>query len=378
MATVKLMKRMTAIALACLLVLSAGCQLVRPGGRCRGSGFGERGEMVFQCRGRRWTPFATKAQVVGLFVYLLRNGAPAPGEVVRPTAFGQPTFEGGADNSVYVEGATNYVFSTKTFLRVPVRTLTDIDTPAPANDRFGFGQTTEAMPAAVPWAAHDEVWAPSVGKLGGRYVMFFATFRLNPPDPSNDQSVGRAFADSPAGPYEAETQPFICGYDGIHGALDPGLYVAPDGSATLHVAFGGSPDNIWGIPLDGGGNMAAAPVKMLSRHQPWEDWFLENPSMIFDGTDYVLAYSAGHWNTPGYTTGIARCKTPTGPCSSSPNGPWLSSIGDRVGPGGLSFFMGTDGQARVIFHTFPASNVSPTSRGAHVARVAFDPWPRLF
>lgn len=372
------MRRSVSVALVCLLLSAVGCQAVTTGARCSGSGWGEQGETVLRCRGGRWTPVSTKAQVAALFLAILKNRAPAPGEVVRPESFSQPTFEGGADNSVFVEGATSYVFSTKTFLRVPVQTLTDVDRPAPANDRFGLGRTTEAMPAAVPWAAHDEVWAPSVGRLGGRYVMYFATFRVNPPDPGNDQCVGRAFADSPAGPYIAEGQPFVCGYDGVHGALDPSLFVAPDGSATLHVAFGGSQDNIWGIPLDGAGNMAGSAVKMLTRFQPWEDWFLENPSMIFDGTDYVLAYSAGRWYSAAYVTGIARCRTPTGPCSSSPNGPWLSSIGDRVGPGGLSFFVGADGQARVIFHTFAASNVSPTSRGAHVARVAFDPWPRLF
>jgi hypothetical protein len=117
---------------------------------------------------------STKAQVAALFLAILKNRAPAPGDVVRPAAFGQPTFEGGADNSVYVEGSTSYVFATRTFLRVPVRTLTDIDAPAPPSDRFGLSTTSEAMPSAVPWAAHDEVWAPSVGRLGGRYVMFFA------------------------------------------------------------------------------------------------------------------------------------------------------------------------------------------------------------
>jgi hypothetical protein len=100
--------------------------------------------------------------------------------------------------------------------------------------------------------------------------------------------------------------------------------------------------------------------------------------MMWDGQHYVLAYSAGRWETGAYMTGIARCASPSGPCSSSPTGPWLSSIGPRTGPGGLTFFVGADGARRVAFHTYPAGIESATTpRATHVQRVAFDPWPRL-
>jgi hypothetical protein len=174
-----------------------------------------------------------------------------------------------------------------------------------------------------------------------------------------------------------DAQPFNCGFDGISGALDPSLYLGPGGAVTLLAAFGGSPMNIRAIRLDANGNAASGPIDLLARTQPWEQWFLENPSMIFDGRDFVLAYSAGRWQDASYVTGIARCASPTGPCNSSAAGPWLTSTGDRVGPGGLSFFMGVDGRARVIFHTYPAGNTCNTCRSAHVRKVAFDPWPRL-
>jgi len=327
-----------------------------------------------KCERGRWVRKATKAQVAQLVVAILTAArAPAAGEVVRPGSLGPVTVDNASDTDVLVDGGVYYVFSTKNFRRVPVRVLSSVDSPVGE----AYASTREAMPARVPWAARDEVWAPTVQKLGDRYVMFFASFRPNPPDPSNDQCIGRAFSTAPAGPYVADPTPFNCGFDGVRSALDPSLFVAPDGSATLLGAFGGSPMNIRAIKLDAAGNAASGVIDLLARKQPWEQWFLENPSMYFDGKDYVLAYSAGKWQEAGYQTGIARCSTPTGPCSSSPTGPWLSSMGDRAGPGGLSFFAGADGQPRVAFHTYPASALCSTCRGTHIRRVAFDPWPRL-
>ena len=368
------MRRRCLISLVLLAaLLAAGCQPARAGARCRGDVWGHQGDFVLRCERGRWVRKATKAQVVELFRVILEARARAAGEVVRPSTLGPITIANASDSDVYVEGNTHYVFSTKNFRRVPVRVVTDVDTPMGE----AYSSTLEAMPTPVPWAARDEVWAPTVGRIGNRYVMFFASFRVNPPDPANDLCIGRAFANAPAGPYVPDPGPFNCGFDGVKGSLDPSIYTAPDGSATLLGAFGGSPMNIRAIRLDGNANPASGIIDLLERKQPWEDWFLENPSMYFDGKDYVLAYSAGRWQEAGYQTGIARCASPTGPCSSSPNGPWLSSLGDRVGPGGLSFFRGADGQARVIFHTYPAGNTCATCRSAHVRKVAFDPWPRL-
>ena len=47
----------------------------------------------------------------------------------------------------------------------------------------------------------------------------------------------------------------------------------------------------------------------------WPKWYAtaENPAMFFDGSTYLLAYSAGHWETGDYLTGLARCASPAGP-----------------------------------------------------------------
>ena len=164
----------------------------------------------------------------------------------------------------------------------------------------------------------------------------------------------------------------------MHGALDPSLFVGPDASIHLLFAAGGSNVNLWTMPLNANADPIGSVMALASRAQPWEDWFLENPAMYFDGTTYLLAYSAGHWDAGTYVTGIDRCASPSGPCTARTDGPWLQSIGDRAGPGGLEFFTGADGGARVAYQSFPSNNINPIgARGLHIRRFSADPWPRL-
>jgi beta-xylosidase len=269
-----------------------------------------------------------------------------------------------------------YVYATTSFKKLPVVPITDLDRTYSQDDLYRM--TLDAMPDQPSWAASPEIWAPTVAKMGSQYVMFFAAHRGGAPSPADDQCVGRALATSPTGPFVPQGIPVSCGVDGVHGALDPSLFIGPDGSAHLLVAMGGSATNIWTYPLDGNGNVTGPAVALLTRSQPWENTFEENPSMIYDGSAYLLAYSNGDWQQESYNTGIARCASPNGPCTSRPDGPWLATTGDRSGPGGLSFFVGADGQARVAFESYHTGDVGPVGkRSTTIAPFFTDPWPRL-
>lgn len=366
-------RRMTVLIVVVALAAGAtGCIKAKSGARCRSNDWGDGGSHVLRCIGGRWKPVMTRQQAIDA-VIAIANAAkrPAVGEVVRPASLGAPTIANAADPSVFVEGGTSYVFTTSTYQKVPVATMPDIDAVLP------MYRTTEAMPTTPAWARSAEIWAPTVGKVGGRYVMFFAAHRSGAASLNSDQCVGRAIASSPAGPYVPDGMPVHCGNDG-NGALDPSLFVGPDGAATLLVAMGGSNVNIWSIPLNGSADPTGAPVAILKREQPWQEWFIENPAMFYDGSTYLLAYSSGHWDSAAYMTGIARCASPAGPCTDRADGPWLASVGDRVGPGGLEFFVGSDGAPRVAFHSYAAGDVGPVGkRSTHIRRFATDPWPRL-
>ena len=285
---------------------------------------------------------------------------PAPSSSIVPSDSGADAVVAGASTTMTT--STSPAPSTTSLATASTSTSTSTSTPsstsspgsvtAPTTDPARVARR-EAMPVTPPWAATDDIWAPTVARLEGRYVMFFAAKRPSPPDPANQECVGRAVASLPEGPYVPDPAPFTCGLAGIHGALDPSIFRdRRDGRAYLHVAFGGTSTPLWTIPLTATGEAAGRATPLLRMQQPWETWFLENPAMVFNGTDYTLTYSAGDWKLPAYATGVARCWTPAGPCTSLSSGPWLSTRGEVSGPGGLSFFVAVDGSPMVAFHGY--------------------------
>jgi hypothetical protein len=366
------------VVLACLLVGgTTGCIKAKAGARCRTTEWGDDGRYVLQCKAGRWRRVMTRQQAAAAIAKVIEaSRKPGMGEVVRPTSYRTPQLPNMADPAVYVENGTTYVYATTNFRRVPVVPLTDVDRVYTSGELYSM--TTNAMPGQAAWAATAEVWAPTVAKIGNRYVMFFAAHRSNPVVPQQDQCVGRAFASSPLGPFVPDAAPITCGNDGVHGALDPSVFTAPDGNAFLLVAMAGSQTNIWSFPLDINADLSGPSSGMVVMNQPWHEWFLENPAMYWDGTNYLLAYSVGHWDSGSYRTGLARCATPTGPCTDRSDGPWLSSTGGREGPGGLEFFVGSDGVPRVVFHSYAAGDIGTVGkRSTHIEQLHTDPWPRI-
>jgi len=360
-----------------VLISVTGCIPAKSGARCRSTDWGDGGSHVLRCVNGRWRPVMTRQQAIDAVIAIANaSKKPAPGQVVVPQSLGAANLPNTADPSVFVEGGLTYVYATSTFRAVPVVVLDDVNATLSSSQMFN--RAVDAMPTKPAWASTTEIWAPTVNKVGGRYVMFFAAHRSGAPDPNSDQCVGRAIASSPRGPFEPDPAPMNCGNNGVSGALDPSLYVDPSGNPSLLVAMGGSATNIWSIPLNANADATGPAVALLTRSQPWQDWFLENPAMIYDGSVYLLAYSAGRWDSGSYMTGIARCSSPAGPCTDRAEGPWLASIADRAGPGGLEFFVGPDGAARVAFHTYPANDIAPIGkRATHIQRFFTDPWPRL-
>jgi beta-xylosidase len=280
-----------------------------------------------------------------------------------------------SDPSVVRVGGTYHVYGSNNHLRAPVFTTDDLARSYTLSEKNS--RTVEGMPTKPPWAASGtQLWAPSVAQFGARWVMFFSADRLNPPQPHNPQCIGRAWADGPTGPFVPEAAPLHCGLGGTGGALDPEVTYDKWGNPFLLAAFGDTESPLHSVPLDADANLVGAPVAILRRQHPWEYHFIEQPSMIYDAArdSYVLAYSAGRWWEAGYSTGIARCLSPTGPCVSDPAGPWVAASNGRSGPGGLSFFRDADGAARAIFSTFPAGGETTNGgRAASVMFVRFDP-----
>lgn len=343
----------------------------------------------------KWCPKGQERDRRGRCRITTRLARPRPTEPPGlPVSFRSPDHLGrlaipdAPDPFVLVEGETYYAFSTSAqYMRVPVAVI-------PAGDLQEHGDGTPGLTVAEgsaarvridalaedpPWAVPGAgIWAPTAARFGERFVMFFAAKRPEPPDPPNAECIGRAVSERPEGPYVPDPEPVTCGLRGLHGALDPSIFVGAEGRAYLHMAFGGTSTPIWGMALTADGRPGGPPVPMLAMQHRWETWFLENPSMVSDGEAFVLAYSAGDWRLPTYSTGIARCRTPLGPCSSTDRGPWLSSRGDLTGPGGLSFFHDHEGRLMVAYHAYPAGKELPFGhRSTFIRRATVTPRPAL-
>lgn len=275
----------------------------------------------------------------------------------------RPSWPNLSDPAVLPVGSTYHVYGSNLLVqgspvRIPVRTVTDLTRTYPLTGTGSWDSATaEALPTRPAWTnpTSTDFWAPTVGRFGSTYVMFFAARRPGISG-GNDQCIGRAVASTPTGPFTPDGTPFTCGVvtstsPNGGGALDPEVFTAPDGSRYLLAAFSDTSQPIRVVPLDAAGQAAGAITVLAGIDFAWEYPFIENPSMVATPAgDLLLAYSAGDWRTGSYTTATARCAGPFGPCTKAPSrSPWLVSGNDRSGTGGLTFFTRTDGATMAAY-----------------------------
>lgn len=319
---------------------------------------------------------------LALGALVLTACGPELGPVSRVASIGSPRLPETSDPSILREGRTYYMYGSDNHVRAPVMVTTDVAKTYTLGEKNLL--VSNAMPTKAPWAINpNQHWAPTVAKFNSTYVMFFSTDRASGYVFNNRQCIGRATSSSPRGPFVAGASPVHCGLNWTGGALDAQIFRDPKtGRWYLLAAFGNTHENIKIMPLDGNGNISGSPTTILARQHPWEcgldraNCFIENPAMVYDSVrgNYLLAYSAGQWSTGGYVTGIARCSTPAGPCTSNPAGPWISSSNGRSGPGGLSWFTNTAGSTYAIFSTHRAGQESSSGgRSASIMQLVLSP-----
>ena len=273
-----------------------------------------------------------------------------------------------------------YLFGSTNNMRVPVRQITSF-TGTLRTSQTDWYNPRSAMTVRPAWVdpGEDQVWAPSVRKLGTTFMMWFAARRAGAVDEANDQCIGRAVSASPMGPYRPDPAPIYCGLTPERGsnrwgrgALDPEAFRSPSGSWYLLVALSRTQRNIGVVRLDGLGRVVggvnATPTILAGQAYEWHDGsadgrmtneaFLENPSMVYDTQTrtYLLFYSAGQWYTDRYVTGFARCSGPTGPCTLDSRGAFLRGGAGRSGTGGLTVFRDPAGPLRVAYASWTAGH----------------------
>ena len=223
----------------------------------------------------------------------------------------------------------------------------------------------DALPTVASWSRPGRTWAPGVVALGGTYVMYYST-RVAA---TGQQCISMATATSPTGPFADDTAgPLVC-QGALGGSIDPSPLLDSDGTPYLYwksnAGSSAQPAHLWAARLStDGSSLVSAPVDVLDQDQSWEAT-IEAPSMVHSSGRYVLFYSGGLWNGPGYGVGAALCQGPLGPCGKPQDGPLVYSDQHRLGPGSASLFSDSAGDLFMAYDAWdgPASDFSYAAGG---------------
>ncbi len=272
---------------------------------------------------------------------------PAGAQVIPRIAQGvtTPAYDADApDPDVIRVGTTYYAYTTGSVLgNIPVLMSSDLQTWTPAGD---------ALPTLPLWSEPGRTWSPGVVLLDGRYLMFYATEVTG----TGQQCISTATSSAPTGPFlDSSLAPMIC-QTGLGGSIDPQPFVDMNGALYLYwksnAGLAAAPASIFAALLSPDGlSLASSPHVVLAQDQPWEST-VEGPDMVDASGSYVLFYSGGAWNSPGYGVGYADCAGPFGPCTKPKGAPILHSDAARLGPGGESLFQDPSGRWWMAYHAW--------------------------
>lgn len=269
---------------------------------------------------------------------------------------GAPLFEGDyADPFVLAVGPKLYLYTTNTVdANVPVLVSAAGVMAAPEGD---------ALPKLPSWTKPGLVWAPSVLHTSDGYVLYYTSHDTE----SGHQCIGAAFSTTPQGPFVDDSdEAFVCQRD-LGGTIDASPLVADDGTTWLVFKNDGNccgiTTRLWIQQLSADGRKVhGQPVSLLKTDEAWEGPLIEGPSMIQSGDHFWLFYSANDWDTASYATGVARCDSPTGPCSKMAK-PFMVSHGDASGPGGAETFTDIRNRHWIVYHAWVNDKVGYQSGG---------------
>ncbi|MDQ2725288.1 MAG: glycoside hydrolase family 43 protein [Actinomycetota bacterium] len=227
---------------------------------------------------------------------------------------------------------------------------------AVSSDLHHWAAIPDALPVLPSWAAPSisMTWAPAALRDGSIYLLYFTTEDRA----SGLQCVGRATAVQPQGPYrDSSSAPMLCQRQ-AGGSIDPS--VTADGSGG-HVLLWkndgnshGQADALWSQPLSANGlSLRGEPHRLLGADEAWQQNVIEGPAMVPDSQGgFWLFYSGGNWHSDTYQTGLAWCRTVTGPCQETADRPWLATTATMLSPGGLEVFGDARGRPWVALSSF--------------------------
>lgn len=282
---------------------------------------------------------------------------------------GRPVFPGDfPDPFVLVADGTYWAYATN-IAGVDVQVMS-------SKDLTRWQHHGTALPALPRWASPGHTWAPSVLARDDTYVLFYTVRE----PASGCQVISSAVAPGPGGPFTDDSAGPLIFQREMGGSIDPSPFVDADGRAYLlwkaDANAIGRRSSIWGQLLaDDGRALAGRATTLLSVDRRWEQPLIEAPALVRYDDLLYLFYSAGRWETAGYSVGYALGHDPLGRYrKQTRSGPWFGSDDEVAGPGGQEFFTGLDGLPRMAYHGWQPGVVGYPhgARSLRIASVAFD------
>lgn len=252
------------------------------------------------------------------------------------------------------------------FVNVPVFRSTNLSSWEWKGDALqGVGSTN------ATWAQFGFNWAPGVfHRADGTYVMYYTARSKS----LAVQCIGIATSTHPEGPFtDSRSGPFYCQSGGT---IDASPYLDPTTNRLYLLYKSDSTNRISSRELNAttGTSFVGSEVRLLSSGAySWENP-VEAPSMMRNDAGVLfLYYSAGPYWQSSYSVGVARCSSPSGPCSRVYSTPVLATRVRMYGPGGQTPIRDLGGTWRMGFHAWDSSSVvgNGDARKLHFLAVTF-------
>lgn len=260
------------------------------------------------------------------------------------------------DPSVIRVDGRYYAYSTQNRLgALPVLTSSDLVSWSPVGD---------GMPKLPTWVQAGRNWAPEVAQVApDRFVAYYTAWDKQ----TQRQCVGRAVADSPAGPFVDESdRPLIC-QDAEGGSIDASPFTDVDGTGYLLWKNDGNAVGVdtwvYLAPLsDDGLSLLGEPVPLIKQDQAWEGDLVEGPYLWVHDGRYYLFYSGNGYASDRYGVGYAVADAVAGPYVKPFDGPIMATNDVAAGPG-HGVVVAHDDHTWYVHHAWPPDAVGSAVPG---------------
>ncbi|WP_227353252.1 family 43 glycosylhydrolase [Haladaptatus salinisoli] len=211
----------------------------------------------------------------------------------------------------------------------------------------------EAFETKPDWRERGGLWAPDIGRLAGRYVLYYsyASFQAGNP------GIGVATSNDPAGTFDDHGPLFRSAEIGVPHSIDPCLLVHR-GTPFL---FWGSHAGIYGIRLSDDGLRTVGGKFQVAGEG------VEAAYVIRRGDSFYLFGSRGtccEGAESTYRVVVGRANSLRGPYRNRDGENLLSATGTTIlhggeqfaGPGHCAVARGPDGDRWLLYHAYERSN----------------------